>query len=93
MPDIAPAQSIKSFVHDCLERHDVRRRSATLVRWALGVLIAVNILAFVLGTVPTLRTHHQALFDALLHGSMAVFTRRVCTPIRCVGVCVSCCRR
>lgn len=74
MPDTAPAQPIKLFVHDCLERHDVRRRSARVVRWSLGALIAMNILAFVLGTVPTLRTQHQALFDALLHGSMAIFT-------------------
>ncbi len=74
MPDTATAQRIKSFVHDCLERHDVRRRSATLVRLFLAALIACNILAFVLGTVPTLRAEHRALLDVLLHTSMAVFT-------------------
>jgi len=74
MPDNPLLERIKSQVHDCLERHEVANRPAVMVRTFLIALIALNILAFVLQTVPAVNTRYEAWFQRLMHFSMAVFT-------------------
>lgn len=74
MPQTRTTPHIKRLLHDGLERQAIGGPVATSLRAALILLIALNIIAFVLQTVPTLEQRYRTAFDVMLHVSMAVFT-------------------
>ena len=73
MPDIRWLKWIRVQVYACLERQDGCGGGAAVVQMSLIVLIALNIAAFVVQTVPTFAARHAGALDILLQGSMAIF--------------------
>lgn len=73
MPDSSKPGALKSYLHECVERHNGAGRGSSVVRALLMLLIAVNILAFVLGTIPDVTARFRTWLNVLLHVSMAVF--------------------
>ena len=74
MPETSLVQRFKARVHDCLDRDRGGGPLKVMVRSFLIALIALNIVAFVLQTLPELSTRYQTAFASLLHFSMALFT-------------------
>lgn len=74
MPNHSRLLSTKRFLHDCLGRHEDIHLAARLIRVSLIVLIALNILAFVLQTLPELATAYRADFESFRRFSMLVFS-------------------
>jgi len=73
MPKVSTVPKFKAWVHDCLERHAAGGPIAGLIRLFLVALIALNILAFVVQTLPNHDPRLDAWLEALLSFSIAVF--------------------
>ncbi len=73
MAETSKLGALQSYAQECVERHNGQSRSSSVLRGALILLIAVNILAFVVGTVPDMAERYRTSLDILLHVSMVVF--------------------
>ena len=73
MSETSKLGALRSYAHACVERHHGQGRRGSVPRIALILLIAVNIAAFVLGTMPEVEAGYRGWLDALLHISMTLF--------------------
>lgn len=74
MRDLPLVNRLKARIHDCLGRDAAGGPATLLIRRLLIALVVVNVVAFVLQTVPALDTRYGAAFGVLLQISMALFT-------------------
>ncbi len=66
MRDLPLVNRLKARIHDCLRRDPAGGPATLLIRRLLITLVVVNIVAFVLQTVPALDTRYGAAFGVLL---------------------------